>query len=88
MAEAATPLRERSIERLEKGFGLVFPFFAALVVASLVLLVIGKNPLLVFSLIAEEAFGSTNRIAATLSATTPLLFTGVATAICLTAGGF
>ena len=88
MPEAAAALRERGIERLEKGIGLVFPFIAALLVASLVLLVIGKNPLLVFSLIAQEAFGSPNRIAATLSAATPLLFTGVATAICFRAGVF
>ncbi len=73
---------------LERGFALAFPFIAALGVASLVLLVIGKNPLEVFSLMAIEAFGSSNRWAATLSAATPLLFTGVATAICFRAGVF
>ena len=88
MTDAAAAFRKTGVEWLEKGFGLAFPFIAALVVASFVLLVIGKNPLFVMSLIAQEAFGSTNRVAATLSAATPLLFTGVATAICFRAGVF
>ncbi len=88
MRDPAIQWRTATAAWFEKGFELAFPFIAALAVASLVLLVIGKNPFEVFSLIAVEAFGSQRRIAATLSAATPLLFTGVATAICFRAGVF
>lgn len=73
---------------LERGIGLAFPFAVALSVASLALLFIGENPVDVFSLMLSESFGTERRIAATLSAATPLLFTGVATAICFRAGVF
>lgn len=73
---------------LERGIGLAFPFLTALVVASVILLAIGENPVDVFSLMVAESFGSERRIAATLSAATPLLFTGVATAICFRSGVF
>ncbi|MBW8640025.1 ABC transporter permease [Hoeflea sp. WL0058] len=73
---------------LEKGFGLAFPFIVALVVAAVILLAIGENPIDIFSLMAKESFGSERRIAATLSAATPLLFTAVATAICFRTGVF
>ncbi len=72
----------------ERGFALVFPFIAAIAVSGLALLAIGENPVDVFALMAAEAFGSQRRIAATLSAATPLLFTGVATAICFRSGVF
>ena len=88
MAKAAGILRAAGEAWVERGFTLAFPFIAALGVASLVLLGIGKNPLEVFTLMAVEAFGSVNRCAATLSAATPLLFTGVATAVCFRAGVF
>lgn len=73
---------------LERGFGLVFPFVVAVLVASIVLLMVGENPVDVFALMVAESFGSQRRIAATLSAATPLLFTGVATAICFRSGVF
>ena len=72
----------------DRGFGLAFPFLIALVVASIILLVIGENPLEIFALMARESFGSERRVAATLSAATPLLFTAVATAICFRSGVF
>lgn len=73
---------------LERGFGFAVPVLIALVVSAVVLLVIGENPLDTFSLMLTEAFGSPRRIASTLSAATPLLFTAVATAICFRAGVF
>jgi len=73
---------------LEKVLTFVFPFVAAIFVSGLVLLAIGENPIDIFVLMAHEAFGSERRIAATLSAATPLLFTGVATAICFRSGVF
>ncbi len=67
---------------------LLVPFAVALILAGIVLIVIGENPLAIFGLLAEESFGSARRIASTLSSATPLLFTAVATAICFRAGVF
>lgn len=88
MSEAALPQRLRLGAWLDRGFGLAFPFVVALFVASLILLAVGQNPIDTFILMAGESFGSTRRIAATLSAATPLLFTGVATAVCFRSGVF
>jgi general nucleoside transport system permease protein len=64
------------------------PFLIALVIGALVLLATGHNPLDFYQLLVREAFGGTDRIAATLSAATPLLFAGLATAIAFRAGVF
>ena len=88
MAELVQVHRPLVSAWVERGFGLAFPFVVALMVAAAVLLVIGENPFETFALMADESFGSQRRIAATLSAATPLLFTGVATAICFRSGVF
>ncbi len=64
------------------------PLVAAFAVAALVLLAAGHNPFEVYVLLAAEAFGSSRRIAATLSAATPLILTGLATAVAFRAGAF
>ena len=46
---------------------LLVPFAVALILAGIVLIVIGENPLAIFGLLAEESFGSARRIASTLS---------------------
>ena len=66
----------------------LLPLVIAFAFGALVLLFIGANPVSVYGLMAAEAFGSARRIAATLSAATPLLFTGIATAICFRSGVF
>ncbi len=60
----------------------------AFAIAAIVLLTIGENPVEILTLMATEAFGNVRRFAATLSASTPLLFTAVATAICFRSGVF
>lgn len=72
----------------ERGIGLTLPLIVALLLSGGVLLAIGENPLDIFALMATESFGNARRIAATLSAATPLLFTAVATAICFRSGVF
>ncbi|MFV0384348.1 ABC transporter permease [Paracoccus sp. (in: a-proteobacteria)] len=67
---------------------LLLPFVLALAIAGVLLILIGENPLATFALLANESFGSARRIASTLSAATPLLFTAVATAVCFRAGVF
>lgn len=64
------------------------PLAVALVAAAIVLTLAGHNPLEVYRLLAVESFGSSKRIAATLSAATPLILTGLATAIAFRAGAF
>jgi general nucleoside transport system permease protein len=66
----------------------VVPFLIALLIGAAVLLATGHNPLAFYQLLVREAFGGMDRIAATLSAATPLLFTGLATAIAFRAGVF
>lgn len=88
MTEAAMGFWRLASQQFGKGFGLAFPLLIAFLVAAAVLLVVGENPVEIFVLMASEAFGSDRRIAATLSAATPLLFTGTATAICFRSGVF
>ena len=52
------------------------PFVIALVIGALVLAATGYDPLDVYRLMVEEAFGGERRIASTLTAATPLLLTG------------
>lgn len=73
---------------LERGTGFLVPVVIAFAVSAVILLGIGENPIDVFGLMISEAFGSSRRLASTLSAATPLLFTAAATALCFRAGVF
>ncbi|WP_187967806.1 ABC transporter permease [Aquibium microcysteis] len=84
-AVATTPAGRSAFLGMLEPLG---PLVAAFVVAGLVLLAAGHNPLEVYGLLATEAFGSSRRIAATLSAATPLILTGLATAVAFRAGAF
>ena len=64
------------------------PFVLALAIGAAVLLAAGFEPLGVYRLMVEEAFGGERRIAATLTAATPLLLTGLAAAVAFRAGIF
>jgi simple sugar transport system permease protein len=64
------------------------PFGLALLIGAVVLVATGYDPLSVYGLMATEAFGGQRRIAATLTATTPLLLTGLAAAVAFRAGVF
>lgn len=66
----------------------LLPVAGALVVGAAVLAITGWDPISVYRLMVREAFGSTDRIESTLAAATPLLFTGLATAIAFRAGVF
>ena len=74
-----------------RGWGVlaaIAPFAVALAVGAVVLWATGLQPLSVYALMAREAAGSTDRLAATLSSATPLLFTGLATALAFRTGVF
>lgn len=68
--------------------GTVAPLVIAMILAAIILLAAGHNPIEVYRLLAVESFGGTRRLAATLSSTTPVLLTGLATAIAFRAGAF
>lgn len=88
MSERAAPLPTASRHRFNAMGAALLPLVIALVLAALVLFAAGHNPFEVYSLLATESFGGTRRIAATLSAATPLILTGLATAIAFRAGAF
>ena len=64
------------------------PLLAAGLAGVITLAATGWNPLSVYALLAREAFGSATAIQASLGAATPLLFTGLATAVAFRAGAF
>lgn len=64
------------------------PVAIALAVGALVLVATGSDPREIYPLLAREAFGGPDQIGATLAAATPLLFTGLATAVAFRAGVF
>src|SRR5208282_3843029 len=64
------------------------PFALAIAIGAVVLAATGHEPLAVYQLMVEEAFGGERRIAATLTAATPLLLTGLAAAVAFRAGIF
>jgi general nucleoside transport system permease protein len=73
---------------LARAAGVAAPFVLAVAIGALVLAATGHEPLGVYQLMASEAFGGERRIAATLTAATPLLLTGLAAAVAFRAGIF
>ncbi|QIM16789.1 ABC transporter permease [Leucobacter insecticola] len=81
----------RGIQWTRLGFSvwrIAVPVVIALAMGALALLVGGKNPLEIYNMLVREAFGDWARINATLTAATPLLFTGLAAALAFRAGVF
>jgi simple sugar transport system permease protein len=64
------------------------PFLIALVVGGVVLALTGRDPLGTYGLLAQAALGGSVQAANTLVAATPVLLTGIATAIAFRAGVF
>ncbi len=73
---------------LPKVLGPIAPVLLALLIGALVLRISGIDPIAVYMLMAQNAFGTTNGLAGTLTSATPLLFTSLATAIAFRAGVF
>jgi len=64
------------------------PLIVALVVGAIVLVATGRNPFDVYQLYLQQAAGSWTSLANTFAAATPILLTGVGTAIAFRAGFF
>lgn len=77
----APPWLRRTIEVL-------FPFLVAFAMGALVLEVTGRDALTTYVQLARSALGGPNEIANTLVAATPIVLTGVATALAFRAGVF
>lgn len=88
MSTATVSSGNRLMAGLKAFGGALLPLVIALVLAAIVLIIAGHNPLEVYRLLLMESFGSTKRVAATLAAATPLIFTGLATAIAFRTGAF
>lgn len=63
-------------------------FATALLVGAVILVVSGRSPIAIYGLLWQQAFGSMSAFADTLLNATPLIFTGVATALAFQAGVF
>ncbi len=74
--------------RIAHVLDIAAPVAFALAIGAAILFAAGFEPLAVYRLMVEEAFGGDRRIAATLTAATPLLLTGLAAAIAFRAGIF
>ncbi len=85
MSTAAVPI---AASRFEAAAMIVAPLVLAFAGAALLLAIAGHNPFEVYQLLVVESFGGTRRIAATLAAATPLMLTGLATAVAFRAGVF
>ncbi|MDW6022460.1 ABC transporter permease [Mesorhizobium sp. BAC0120] len=88
MTDSSATSRFLSALRWQDAAAALAPLLLALLVAALVLGLAGHNPLEVYRLLAVESFGGQKRIAATLAAATPLMLTGLATAVAFRAGVF
>ncbi|MEQ9573081.1 MAG: hypothetical protein RLN95_13550, partial [Nitratireductor sp.] len=93
MAEATTepgsgrPSLMPALERMAADIlRFALPVLFAFFVGAVVLAFIGENPLDTYVLMLSEGFGSSRRVAATLSAATPRIYTAVSTAIFIRSG--
>ncbi len=64
------------------------PVVIALAVGAVALVIGGESPVEIYGMLVQEAFGDAARINATLTAATPLFFTGLAAAVAFRAGVF
>lgn len=76
------------VERLRAFAQVVVTLALALIVGALIMALSGKDPWNAYRVLTESALGSGRAIANTLLASTPLIFTGMATVIAFRAGVF
>src|SRR2546422_7044047 len=74
--------------RLLRPLQLSGPFVIALLVGAVVLFASGRDAIGTYWLLAQQSLGGTTQIANTLVAATPILLTGLATAVAFRSGIF
>lgn len=84
----STVVSQAPSSRIEAVAAVLMPLALAFAGAAVLLAAAGHNPFEVYQLLVVESFGGTRRIAATLAAATPLMLTGLATAVAFRAGAF
>ena len=72
----------------EKLLVQLMPLIISLIGGSIIIALVGENPIHVFSTLIRGAFGSTDRIAGTLLQSTPIIISGVAACIAFRGGLF
>jgi ABC-type uncharacterized transport system permease subunit len=82
------PVQSRSSKIGPIAWRVGVPIVVALLVGAVALLVGGSNPFEIYQMLLVEAFGDLARLNATLTAATPLIFTGLAAAVAFRAGVF
>lgn len=76
----------KSRSRIYAVLNVLLPLFFAFLVGAVFTIIIGYNPLVVYTEIIKNAFGSMTGWMQTLGFATPLIMTGIATAFCFKAG--
>src|SRR2546425_2294746 len=74
--------------RILRPLQLAGPFLIALLVGAVVLFASGRDAIGTYWLLAQQSLGGTSQIANTLVAATPVLLTGLATAVAFRSGIF
>src|SRR3989475_1669620 len=74
--------------RLLRPLQLAGPFLIALLVGAVVLFASGRDAIGTYWLLAQQSLGGTSQIANTLVSATPVLLTGLATAVAFRSGIF
>lgn len=85
MSSTAVPV---AVSKRDAAIMVALPLVIAFAGAALLLALGGHDPIEVYQLLIVESFGGTRRVAATLAASTPLILTGLATAVAFRAGVF
>lgn len=82
-------MKNKKTQQMLENLGLSFMAIAlAMVVAAVIMLIVGYNPLNAYAALLNGAFGSSSSFANTLSKSIPLLFTGLAFAFANKGGIF
>lgn len=72
----------------KRSFTVILSILAAVLVGSIIMLLTGRNPLMIYSLLFQGAFGSEKAIFVSMQRATPLIFTAVASALAFRTGVF
>lgn len=75
-------------ETINQAFFITVSMLLSFIVASLIMMAVGYDPLKAYTALYTGSFGSTNAIATTLSKSIPLIFTGLAFSFALKGGTF
>ncbi len=71
-----------------KSLNVIMAILAAAVVGSILMLIVGRNPFVVYRLLFQNAFGSERALFITMQRATPLIFTAISSSIAFRTGVF